>query len=152
MPMLRFVILSHHFPLPILCLYHHSHFPVPPPKQLVSLMSLCLSCCPCHLSPHHRHTDHHLAITFPICRSKICPCHCINLTQTLASPCHCSSITSTTATVSLSSTAVPLRAKANATAVQQVTTVMIGTNLQFPPSYGLPSIPEIPKNPKDYEQ
>jgi len=30
--------------------------------------------------------------------------------------------------------------------------VTIGTNFHFPPSYGLPGIPEIPKNPKDYEQ
>jgi len=30
--------------------------------------------------------------------------------------------------------------------------VTIGTNFQFPPSYGLPSIPKIPKNPEDYEQ
>jgi len=30
--------------------------------------------------------------------------------------------------------------------------VTIGTNFHFPPSYSLPSIPEIPKNPEDYEQ
>src|SRR6267142_393043 len=76
-------------------------------------------------SSQQAYRPHHLAFTFSIHRSKIHLCHCVNLTRTLARPCHQSSTTSTTATTSLSSTAVPLRAKANATAIQQATTTPV---------------------------
>src|SRR6266850_4715936 len=57
MPVLCCLILSHHFPLLILCPNCHSHLPVPPSKQLVSLILLCLCHHPCHSGPRQRHTD-----------------------------------------------------------------------------------------------
>jgi len=47
---------------------------------------------------------------------------------------------------------LPLSSHHHGVALVVTSSVTISTKFPFPPSYGLPGIPKIPKNPEDYKQ